>query len=157
MKIKYILLAISFFLFNCSGNYNLQKFDDSLPKWYIEDEKNSKSFFGKALGESENLEIANREAETLAVSNALFKIQQEFNAIKKQYLLKTNTTKNEKNKSSSIRSDYEEKIETAIKNYKVSSYRIVKKEIYKDKNLYKVFVKIEFNKQDLFKNLDNVK
>jgi len=156
MKKKLLFLVITIFLFNCSGNYIVQKYDDSFPRWYIEDEKSSNSFFGKALGESENLEIANREAEILAVSNALFKIQQNFSGIKKQYLSKKNTTKNEKYKSSSVASDYEEKIEAAIKNYKTSSYKVIQKKIYKDKNIFKVFVKIEFNRKDLLKTLDAV-
>ena len=67
MKKKLLFLVITIFLFNCSGNYIVQKYDDSEPGWNIEDEKSSNSAFGKALGETENLEIANREAEIVAV------------------------------------------------------------------------------------------
>ena len=45
-------------------------------------------FLEKFSGESQSLELANREAEALAVSNAIFKIKQEMNAIKKSIPVK---------------------------------------------------------------------
>ena len=38
------------------------------------------------LGESESLEMANRKAEALAVSNIIFKLKSELDATKKVYL-----------------------------------------------------------------------
>ena len=52
--------------------------------------------------------------------------------------------------------DFEEKIVLAINGYEISQYRVSKKKIFKDKNNYKVFVQIEFNKKELFKALDKI-
>lgn len=153
------LLLITFsclILINCGGgNYKVEKYKDQIPKWYVVDQKSDSKVFGKALGESQSLELANREAEALAVSNAIFKIKQEMNAIKNQYLSKKFSQKGRKG-TTSVQSDYEEKIELAINNYQISSYRVSEKNIYNATNGFKVFVEIEFNKEKLFDSLDKI-
>ena len=77
------------------------------------------------------------------------------NAIKNQYLSKKFSQKGKKG-TTSVQSDYEEKIEFAINNYEISTYRVSEKKIYKDPNFFKVFVEIEFNKEKLFESLDKI-
>jgi len=150
------LLFSCLILINCGGkNYKVEKYKNQIPRWYVVDQKSDSKVFGKALGESQSLELANREAEALAVSNAIFKIKQEMNAIKNQYLSKKFSQKGKKG-TTSVQSDYEEKIEFAINNYEISTYRVSKKKIYKDPNFFKVFVEIEFNKEKLFESLDKI-
>ena len=157
-----MLNKVLFFIFSCillvscgGGNYKVEKYKNQIPTWYVVDKKNSDNVYGKALGESQSLELANREAEALAVSNVVFKIEQEMNAIKNQYLSKKFSQRDSKSTASS-QSDYEEKIELAIKNYKIPSYRVSNKNIYRDSDRFKVFIEIEFNKEKLFESLDKV-
>ena len=72
-----------------------------------------------------------------------------------QYLSKKISQRDSKSTASS-QSDYEEKIELAIKNYKIPSYRVSNKNIYRDSDRFKVFIEIEFNKEKLFESLDKV-
>lgn len=155
---KLLLIIISSILvISCGGgNYKVKKYNNEVPKWYVSDKKDSKNFYGKALGESESLELANREAEALAVSNAIFKIKQEIDAVRNQYLSKK-FSKAGKKAETSIQSDYEEKINLAIKNYEITEYRVSNKNIFKDTVNYKVFVEIEFNKKQLFEKLDQIR
>ena len=157
IKKFFFIIIFASFLFNCGGsNYSVKKYSNQIPGWYVEDKKSDDKVFGKALGESQSLELANREAEALAVSNAIFKIKQQINAIKNQYLSKKFSQKGKSGTTTSIQSDYEEKIELVIKNYEISSYRVSNKNIYKDVNGFKVFVEIEFNKEKLFESLDKI-
>jgi hypothetical protein len=155
-KKLFLLIFSCLIIISCGGkNYKVETYKNQIPKWYVVDKVDENKVFGKALGESTSLELANREAEALAVSNVIFKIKQEMSAIKNQYLSKKFSQKG-KNKISSTQSDYEEKIELAITKYEISSYRVSDKSIYKDPNGFKVFVEIEFNKQKLFESLDKI-
>jgi len=156
IKKSLLLIFTCLLIIGCGGkNYKVEKYKNQIPKWYVIDQKSDSKVFGKALGESQSLELANREAEALAVSNAIFKIKQDMNAIKNQYLSKKFSQKGKKG-TTSVQSDYEEKIELEIKNYEISSYRVSQKSVYKDPNGFKVFVEIEFNKEKLFESLDKI-
>ena len=156
IKKSFLLIFTCLLIIGCGGkNYKVEKYKNQIPKWYVIDQKRDSKVFGKALGESQSLELANREAEALAVSNAIFKIKQDMNAIKNQYLSKKFSQKGKKG-TTSVQSDYEEKIELEIKNYEISSYRVSEKSVYKDPNGFKVFVEIEFNKEKLFESLDKI-
>ncbi len=87
MILRTIVVAICFAaLLSCSSNYTIKKYNNVTPEWYIVDKDEWKTVYGKALGESESLEMANRKAEALAVSNIIFKLKSELDATKKVYL-----------------------------------------------------------------------
>lgn len=86
--IKRIILVITLLsLAACGGkNYKVKNYKNEIPKWYVEDKKIGKKVFGKAIGQSEFLELASRKAEGLAVSNVLLKLKSEANVIKNIYV-----------------------------------------------------------------------
>ena len=155
MKRVFILICFFVFTFACSSTYKIKPFKDKTPNWYIVDKDEWRTLYGKALGESESLEMASRKAETLAVSNIIFKIKSEFDATKKVYL--TDRYKKETGKISSIqKNDFEEKISIALENYQISKYRVSNKEVFKENDNFKVFVEVAFKKRELFKSLDKI-
>ena len=158
MILRTIVVAICFAaLLSCSSNYTIKKYNDVTPEWYIVDKDEWKTVYGKALGESESLEMANRKAEALAVSNIFFKLKSELDATKKVYLYDRYKKKGG-TITTSQQNDFEEKITIALNNYQISKYRISNKQIYKDdKENYKVFVEVAFKKKELFKALDKIK
>ena len=88
-KKLFLLIFSCLIIISCGGkNYKVETYKNQIPKWYVVDKVDENKVFGKALGESTSLELANREAEALAVSNVIFKIKQEMSAIKNQYLSK---------------------------------------------------------------------
>ncbi len=155
MKRVFILICFFVFTFACSSTYKIKPFKDKTPNWYIVDKDEWRTLYGKALGESESLEMASRKAETLAVSNIIFKIKSELDATKKVYL--TDRYKKETGKISSIqKNDFEEKISIALENYQISKYRVSNKEVFKENDNFKVFVEVAFKKRELFKSLDKI-
>ncbi|MBD1138175.1 hypothetical protein IDH18_01025 [Pelagibacterales bacterium SAG-MED41] len=152
---KIFLVILSLILVSCTGNYKVKNYKNEIPKWYVKDSESKFKFFGKSQSDSENLEIAMRKAEVLAVGDALFKIKSNINAVKESYLADKQNKKNSSS-TSEISVNYEEKIIQAIKDYDITEYKTSKKKIYKTKKGYKVFLLIEFNKKDLFNSLDRV-
>ena len=70
-----ILLPIS-----CgSGNKIIKSSNNKVPSWYLEETFNDNKIYGKSLDESENLEIAIRKAQSLAIANIGIKIKNETN------------------------------------------------------------------------------
>ena len=141
-----IILFFGTILFSCSKNYSISEYENKVPQWYVDDKQTIKKIYGKALGESESLEIANRKAEGLAVSNIVLKIKSQIDDVKNQYLA-DRYKKTDGKIETSQQNNFEEKITLAINNYEISQYRVSKKKIFKDKNVYKVFVEIEFDKK----------
>ena len=150
-----IILFFGTVLFSCSKNYSILEYENKVPKWYVDDKQTLNKIYGKALGESESLELANRKAEGLAVSNIVLKIKSQIDDVKNQYLV-DRYKKTDGKIETTQQNDFEEKITLAINNYEISQYRVSKKKIFKDKNVYKVFVEIEFDKKELFKALDKI-
>ena len=75
MKKVLIIISLLLFTFACSSIYKVKPYKDKTPDWYIVDKDEWRTVYGKALGESESLEMASRKAEALAVSNIIFKIK----------------------------------------------------------------------------------
>ena len=69
-----IIISVIFLTFACSSTYKIKPYKEKTPDWYIVDKDEWRTLYGKALGESESLEMASRKAEALAVSNIIFKI-----------------------------------------------------------------------------------
>ncbi len=151
----FVILLFGISLFSCSKYYSITKYENKIPKWYVDDRETISKIYGKALGESESLEMANRKAEALAVGNIVLKIKSQIDDVKNQYLADRYKKSDGKVKTLQ-QNDFEEKIFLAIIGYEISQYRVSKKKIFKDKNNYKVFVEIEFNKKELFKALDKI-
>ncbi|MEL0177320.1 MAG: LPP20 family lipoprotein [Pelagibacteraceae bacterium] len=152
------LILVTFFisLFACSSTEKISKYKNEVPKWYLETKDQSKrKFYGKALGESSNLDIAIRKAQTLAISDALFKIKAEAQGLRTSYIKERYSKNNKKVKSTATQS-YEDKIEIAIKNFEIKEYKVSKKKIFRTKNNYKAFVKIEVKKSNIYSELDKI-
>ena len=155
MKKVFTLICFLLFTIACSSTYKIKPFKDKTPDWYIVDKDEWRTLYGKALGESESLEMASRKAEALAVSNIIFKIKSELDATKKVYL--TDRYKKVDGKiSSTQKNDFEEKISIALENYQISKYRVSNKEVFKNNDNFKVFVEVAFKKRELFKSLDKI-
>lgn len=152
---KFSLLALCVFIISCSSTYKVKPYKNKIPDWYVEDNTTLFKLYGKALGESESLEIANRKAEGLAVSNLLNKMKSNVNDIREQYLNNIRS-KSSDGKKSTITNEFKEKITFEIRNFKQPSYKVSKKQIFKDGDVFKVFVEIEFNKSQLYKSLDQI-
>ncbi len=151
----FTLICFLLFTIACSSTYKIKPFKDKTPDWYIVDKDEWRTLYGKALGESESLEMASRKAEALAVSNIIFKIKSELDATKKVYL--TDRYKKVDGKiSSTQKNDFEEKISIALENYQISKYRVSNKEVFKNNDNFKVFVEVAFKKRELFKSLDKI-
>lgn len=150
-----IIISVIFLTFACSSTYKIKAYKEKTPDWYIVDKDEWRTLYGRALGESESLEMASRKAEALAISNIIFKIKSELDATKKVYL--ADRYKKEDGKvSSTSKNNFEEKITIALDNYQISKYRVSNMEIFKDNDNYKVFVEVAFNKKELFKSLDKI-
>lgn len=52
--------------------------------------------------------------------------------------------------------NFDEKISQLVEGYEITDYRVTNKVIYKDKNLYKVFVEIAFKTDELFEAIDKI-
>lgn len=154
MKNIFIVFLI-FILTSCSGNYKITNYKNEIPKWYVENTESRFKYFGKSQSNSENLDIAIRKAEVLAVGDALLKIKSNVNGLKETYLADKQTKKNSSS-TNELTINYEEKIVQAINDYEITEYKTSKKKIYKTKNGYKVFLLIEFDKKDLFNSLDRI-
>lgn len=152
---KIILLVSILILANCSNTVKIQKFKNEVPKWYLENKTGTFNYYGKALGEGTKLELATRKAETLAVSNALFKIKSNAQAIRKSYL-NEKFKRNKKKLTTSTIDEFEEKVELAIKEFQISNYQILQQEIYRDKDSYKVFIQIKVSKSNIISELDTI-
>ena len=74
MKKAFVIISLLLLTFACSSTYKVKPYKDKTPDWYIVDKDEWRTVYGKALGESESLEMASRKAEALAVSNIIFKI-----------------------------------------------------------------------------------
>ena len=83
MKKAFVIISLLILTFACSSTYKVKPYKDKTPDWYIVDKDEWRTVYGKALGESESLEMASRKAEALAVSNIIFKIKSELDATKK--------------------------------------------------------------------------
>ena len=77
------------------------------------------------------------------------------NDIREQYLNDIRS-KSSDGKKSTISNEFKEKITFEIRNFKQPSYKVSKKQIFKDGDIFKVFVEIEFNKSQLYKSLDQI-
>ena len=64
-----VIISVIFLTFACSSTYKIKPYKEKTPDWYIVDKDEWRTLYGKALGESESLEMASRKAEALAVSN----------------------------------------------------------------------------------------
>ena len=151
----FVVTILLLFTFSCSSTYKVKPYKDKTPDWYIADKEEWRTIYGKALGESESLEMASRKAEALAVSNIIFKIKSELDATKKVYLA-DRYKKADGKVSSTQKNNFEEKITIALDNYQLSKYRVSNKEIFKNNDNYKVFVEVAFKKKELFKSLDRI-
>ena len=151
----FVVTILLLFTFSCSSTYKVKPYKDKTPDWYIADKEEWRTIYGKALGESESLEMASRKAEALAVINIIFKIKSELDATKKVYLA-DRYKKADGKVSSTQKNNFEEKITIALDNYQISKYRVSNKEIFKNNDNYKVFVEVAFKKKELFKSLDKI-
>ena len=153
---KFVFLLFLVFIFSCSSTEKIEKFSNEVPKWYLKTKDQSlRYFYGKAFAESSNLDIAIRKAQTLAISDALFKIRSEAQGFRTSYIKQRYSKNNKKDKSITIQS-YEDKIEIAIKKFEIKEYKISKKKIFSTKNNYKAFVKIEVKKTNIYNELDKI-
>ena len=143
MKNIFVVTILLLFTFSCSSTYKVKPYKDKTPDWYIVDKEEWRTIYGKALGESESLEMASRKAEALAVSNIIFKIKSELDATKKVYLA-DRYKKTDGKVTSTQKNNFEEKITIALDNYQISKYRVSNKEIFKINDYYKVFVEVAF-------------
>lgn len=150
-----LIISLIFLTLGCSSTYKIKTYKEKTPDWYIADKDEWRTLYGKALGESESLEMASRKSEALAVSNIIFKIKSELDANKKVYL-EDRYKKVDGKISSTAKNDFEEKITIAINNYQISKYRVSKKEVFKNNDNYMVFTEVAFNKKELFKALDKI-
>ncbi len=154
---KYLLLIIcSIFLSACSAkNYNVKKYKNEIPKWYVEDKKVGKKVFGKAMAQSDSLEIATRKAEGLAVSNIILKLKSEIDVLK-EILIKEEIKRKNNSNFTEGEEKINEKITQLVSGFQITDYRVSNKVIYKDKDFYKVFVEIEFNTKELFDAIEKI-
>ena len=155
MKKLLTIISLLLFTFACSSTYKVKPYKDKTPDWYIVDKDEWRTVYGKALGESESLEMASRKAEALAVSNIIFKIKSELDATKRVYL-QDRYKKVDGKVSSTQKNNFEEKITIALDNYRISKYRVSNKEVFRNDDNYKVFVEVAFKKKELFKSLDKI-
>ena len=143
---KYITLLLLFFLLiSCGSNYKtLKNSEDKIPAWYLEDQKAGSNIFGKALGESENLEIAIRKAQSLAIADAAIKIKNETSALRNIFISQ------KQNKSEKVNNEIVEKFDETVSiisnKLNMSDFRTIHKEVFKDTNLYRVYIQIGINK-----------
>jgi uncharacterized lipoprotein YajG len=155
-KLQLIVLTVSIlFITSCSDTVKIKKFKNEVPKWYLKNKTSTFSYYGKALGEGTKLELAKRKAETLALSDALFKIKSDAIALRKNYISEK-FRKNNKRPSTATIDEFEEKVELAIKNFQISDYKISEQQIFQAKNTYKVFIQIKVSKSNIFSELDSI-
>ena len=62
--------------------------------------------------------------------------------------------RNKKLSEAETKSTYEEKITQAVKKFKVRNYEVVKREIFREKSYYKVFIEIKISKNDIYEYLE---
>ena len=135
-----------FFLpISCGSNYKtLKNSENKIPAWYLEDQTTGSKIFGKALGESENLEIAIRKAQSLAIADAAIKIKNETNALRNIFISQ------KQNKSEKVNNEIVEKFDETVSiisnKLNMSDFRTIHKEVFKDTNLYRVYIQIGINK-----------
>ena len=140
---------------NCgTNNYKIKKFKNNIPNWYITEKKEKNYLYGKATADSQSIELANRKATGLAIGSILLKIRSNSTIIAEQFIMDSDVIKNKKLSESETKSTYEEKITQAVKRFKVRNYEVVKREIFREKSYYKVFIEIKISKKDLYEYLD---
>ena len=152
---NYFLFFLLLFAIGCSSSdYKIKKFKNNIPKWYISEKKEKNYLFGKATADSQSIELANRKATGLAIGSILLKIKSNSTIIAEQFILDSDVIKNKKLSEAETRSTYEEKITQAVKKFKVRNYEVVKREIFREKSYYKVFIEIKISKNDIYEYLE---
>jgi len=152
---NYFLFFLLTFAIGCSASdYKIKKFKNNIPKWYIAEKKEKNYFFGKATADSQSIELANRKATGLAIGSILLKIKSNSTIIAEQFIKDSDVIKNKKLSEAETKSTYEEKITQAVKKFKVRNYEVVKREIFREKSYYKVFIEIKISKNDIYEYLE---
>ncbi len=152
---NYFLFFLLLFAIGCSSSdYKIKKFKNNIPKWYISEKKEKNYLFGKATADSQSIELANRKATGLAIGSILLKIKSNSTIIAEQFILDSDVIKNKKLSEAETKSTYEEKITQAVKKFKVRNYEVVKREIFREKSYYKVFIEIKISKNDIYEYLE---
>lgn len=142
-----ILLPIS-----CgSGNKIIKSSNNKVPSWYLEETFNDNKIYGKSLAESENLEIAMRKAQSLAIANIGIKIKNETNVLRNIFISQ-NQNKN-KEKTNEIVEKFDESISIVSNQLNINDFRISKKNVFKDGNIYKVYMQIEIDKNQIINKI----
>ena len=155
MKNYFLFFLYIFFLTSCStSDYKIKKFKNNIPKWYITEKKEKNYFYGKATADSQSIELANRKATGLAIGSVLLKIKSNSTIIAEQFIMDSDVIKNKKLSEAETKSTYEEKITQAVKKFKVRNYEVVKREIFREKSYYKVFIEIKISKNDIYEYLE---
>ena len=154
---NYFLFFLLLFAIGCSSSdYKIKKYKNNIPKWYISEKKEKNYLFGKATADSQSIELANRKATGLAIGSILLKIKSNSTIIAEQFILDSDVIKNKKLSEAETKSTYEEKITQAVKKFKVRNYEVLKREIFRDKSYYKVFIEIKISKNDLYEYLERI-
>ncbi len=152
---NYFLFFLLLFAIGCSSSdYKIKKFKNNIPKWYISEKKEKNYLFGKATADSQSIELANRKATGLAIGSIILKIKSNSTIIAEQFILDSDVIKNKKLSEAETKSTYEEKITQAVKKFKVRNYEVVKREIFREKSYYKVFIEIKISKNDIYEYLE---
>lgn len=154
MKIYFLFFLLLFAIGCSSSDYKIKKFKNNIPKWYISEKKEKNYLFGKATADSQSIELANRKATGLAIGSILLKIKSNSTIIAEQFILDSDVIKNKKLSEAETKSTYEEKITQAVKKFKVRNYEVVKREIFREKSYYKVFIEIKISKNDIYEYLE---
>ena len=145
---NYFLFFLLLFAIGCSSSdYKIKKFKNNIPKWYISEKKEKNYLFGKATADSQSIELANRKATGLAIGSILLKIKSNSTIIAEQFIEDSDVIKNKKLSEAETKSTYEEKITQAVKKFIVRNYEVVKREIFREKSYYKVFIEIKISKK----------
>ena len=154
MKIYFLFFLLLFAIGCSSSDYKIKKYKNNIPKWYISEKKEKNYLFGKATADSQSIELANRKATGLAIGSILLKIKSNSTIIAEQFILDSDVIKNKKLSEAETKSTYEEKITQAVKKFKVRNYEVVKREIFREKSYYKVFIEIKISKNDIYEYLE---
>ena len=155
MKNYFLFFLYIFFLASCStSDYKIKKFKNKIPNWYITEKKEKNYLYGKATADSQSIELANRKATGVAIGSILLKIKSNSTIIAEQFIKDSDVIKNKKLSEAETKSTYEEKITQAVIKFKVRNYEVVKREIFREKSYYKVFIEIKISKNDIYEYLE---
>jgi hypothetical protein len=149
---KIVIFLLLFLPISCGGgNKVIQSSNNKVPSWYLEETKDKNIIYGKSLAESENLEIAMRKAQSLAIANIGIKIKNETNVLRNIFIAQNQNMNKEK--TNEITEKFDESITIVSNQLNINDFKISKKNVFKDGNIYKVYMQIEIDKNQIINKI----